>query len=275
MASAAAEREDAGATAAALAQELCLPELPSMDNLETWAPGPHGTCNYLLPGRVLAGSFPGDRSEPGHTEKVRSLLAAGVDTFLCLQERDELQRFTPYIETAWSLSRASETEVLSRIAAPASGETEGSMPLPLEFWSCPIPDTHITSPDALGTAIATLVEKLQEGRVIYVHCWGGHGRTGTLLCAFLVVVYGLTTEEAKNVFMKTHGMRRTRGGQWPHSSAQYQQVKDFEGTAALSSKRLAPLDDWTFAKQFGRTDARRDFCLELAAPRGDDARKDG
>lgn len=198
-----------------------------------WAPGPHDTCNYVLPGRLLAGSYPGDRSEPEHTAKVRCLISAGVDTFICLQEIEELRsRFTPYVGVARALA--------AHEGAAANGKE-------LEFWHCPIPDNHITSNEALEACLATIVEKLLEGRQVYVHCWGGHGRTGSVLCALLVRIYGLTTDQAQKFFLATHRNRRNpRGGKWPHSIHQHRQVQRLEGQSrALTDRRLPPLEDWS------------------------------
>lgn len=209
---------------------LGLAGLPDLAENRAWAVGPHDTCNYIFPGKLLAGSYPGDRSEPGHSAKIRALLDAGVDAFVCLQEHMELStRFTPYVGTANSL-----------VAAAAKH---------LEFWHCPIPDGHVTQDSGLAIAVATIVDRLLAGRVVYVHCWGGHGRTGTVLCALLVKVYGISVEDAKTYFMATHAMRKVRGGggpgHWPHSTHQYDQVKrlELEGPE-LSLERLAPLLDW-------------------------------
>lgn len=208
-----------------------LPPLP-LGGPFAWARGPHDTCNFVLPGRLLAGSYPGGRYEPEHTEKIGALIEAGVDTFVCLQQTKELARFTPYPQIA---RRLAEQQAPSR--------------LPLQMLQCEIPDGHVTSTENLTVAVAAVAEKLQEGRTVYVHCWGGHGRTGTLLVAFLVKVYGITTEQAKQYFMETHSQRRVRGGggpgHWPHSQAQFRQAQSFEGQEPeLSGAGLPELGDW-------------------------------
>lgn len=214
-----------------------LPPLPALGVLGVrdmcWAKGPHKTCNYVLPGRLLAGSYPGDRSEPDHSQKIAACLEAGVNTFICLQERRELERFTPYAARARELHDASDE----------------SRDVDLEFLQCEIPDGSVTSRHRLAMAVATVVDRLRAGRTVYVHCWGGHGRTGTLLCALLVKAYGLTAEQAKEYFMATHKQRQVRGGggpgYWPHCDAQYEQVKSFEGDGAeLVDELLGPLKEW-------------------------------
>ncbi len=163
------------------------------------ASGPHSTCHYVLP-NLLAGSFPGDRSEPNHTMKIQSLLDANVDTFICLQERGELKRFTPYMKIAEKLAKKSSATV--------------------EFYHCPIPDNDVTSTEQLVMSIRTLIQRLLSGHVVYVHCWGGHGRTGTLICSFLVTCYGLTPKRAEEIYNKGEELRAARVGRWPGSASQ-------------------------------------------------------
>eukprot|EP00746_Dinoflagellata_sp_MGD_P081046 gnl/MRDRNA2_/MRDRNA2_32278_c0_seq2.p1 gnl/MRDRNA2_/MRDRNA2_32278_c0~~gnl/MRDRNA2_/MRDRNA2_32278_c0_seq2.p1 ORF type:complete len:563 (-),score=97.19 gnl/MRDRNA2_/MRDRNA2_32278_c0_seq2:27-1715(-) len=173
----------------------------------SWAKGPHKTCNYLLPTRqLIAGSYPGHRDKNDHIEKLRACVQGGhVDCFLCLQERDELRnRFNPYICDAKEL-RAS-----------------------LEFLHCPIPDGGVTTDGKILEAIAAIVERLQAGKSVYVHCWGGHGRTGSVLVALLVKAWGFSVDQAHRYFMAAHDVREScdGGGQkfWPHGRAQYDQV---------------------------------------------------
>ncbi|CAL1147317.1 unnamed protein product [Cladocopium goreaui] len=192
-------------------------------------PGPHATCHWMLP-KLLAGSFPGDRTEPNHSAKVRSLLDGGVNTFICLQEHGELKRFTPYVTTAETLRKSESTE----------------FPDALEFFHCPIQDNDVTSDDQLLCALRTLVKKLLQGRGVYVHCWGGHGRTGTLICALLVTCYGLSPAEAEDLYNKAERLRGARNGIWPGSAVQREQVERFAGRALdLDGPLLPPLEDWS------------------------------
>jgi len=41
-----------------------------------------------------------------------------------------------------------------------------------------------------------LISRLKNGARIYLHCWGGHGRTGTLVSIILSILYDLTAQEA-------------------------------------------------------------------------------
>lgn len=46
-----------------------------------------------------------------------------------------------------------------------------------------------------------------EKKKIYIHCYGGHGRTGLLICIILHLLYGYTAEEAIDKAQTLHHMR--------------------------------------------------------------------
>lgn len=210
------------------------------------APAPHDTCQWILPGRLLAGSFPGDRAEPWHSAKVRSLIDAGVNTFLCLQEHGELRRFMPYMAIARGM------------------HAEKDATKALEFFHCPTPDTTVTSTESVLRGLKTIVSKLEEGSVVYVHCWGGHGRTGTMVCAFLTAFYGLSVKQAQDFYNAGERRRRARNGYWPASQPQYDQAEAIAGMAVqeILEQRplLDPLVDWDTRRPQAAPDTGGDWC---------------
>ncbi|CAE7280287.1 Ank2, partial [Symbiodinium pilosum] len=191
------------------------------------------------------------QSEPWHTAKVRSLIDAGVDTFICLQEHAELRRFTPYMDIA------------QRLHAEKAGWKAAEGPA-LEFFHCPTPDQHVTTEESVLRAVKTLASKLQEGRTVYVHCWGGHGRTGTLICSFLTVCYGLTVAQAKDFYMLGERCRPARSGYWPASQAQYDQVTAVASMAVQDildqAPLLDPLVDWATPRATPASDSGNAWC---------------
>ena len=44
--------------------------------------------------------------------------------------------------------------------------------------------------------------------VVYLHCWGGHGRAGTVVCLLLHLLYGLDAAEAMMRCQFVHDLRR-------------------------------------------------------------------
>jgi len=62
--------------------------------------------------------------------------------------------------------------------------------------------------------------------VLYVHCWGGHGRTGIVVCLLLAVLYGLAVTEAFKRVQACHDSRiEPQGVKSPSTVVQRSQVK--------------------------------------------------
>ncbi|MFO0758714.1 MAG: hypothetical protein U0359_19635 [Byssovorax sp.] len=128
---------------------------------------------WALPGKLLAGEYPGARDEREARDKVRRLLQAGVTFFLDLTEATEPLR--PYAH-------------LAREEAEAMG-------IAVDHRRLPIRDLSVPTAAHLETILATIDERIGAGAVVYVHCWGGIGRTGTVVgCTF--VRRGMSGEEA-------------------------------------------------------------------------------
>lgn len=73
---------------------------------------------------------------------------------------------------------------------------------------------------------AKLAARLARGEVMYLHCWGGHGRTGTVVCIMLHLMYGLSADEAMERCQHVHDVRRipiSVGS--PQTDAQREQVR--------------------------------------------------
>ena len=43
--------------------------------------------------------------------------------------------------------------------------------------------------------ISNSARRSSQGETIYLHCWGGHGRTGTAICIMLHMMYGMKSSE--------------------------------------------------------------------------------
>ena len=77
----------------------------------------------------------------------------------------------------------------------------------ISFVHCPIIDCGIID-DARVLHLAYMVAKsLLQGDVIYMHCWGGHGRTGTVVCLVLHLLYGLDVASCLERCQLVHDLR--------------------------------------------------------------------
>jgi ADP-ribosylglycohydrolase len=132
------------------------------------APPPLPRSYWVLPGKLLAGPYPGRRSgglEADAKAELDSILGAGVDAFLDLTEEGEEVGSAPY------------GPVLARLPS-----REGRPPL---RRSAPIRDMSAGHEDLLR-ARSELETLLAQGRRVYLHCMGGLGRTGTVVGSYLV-----------------------------------------------------------------------------------------
>ncbi len=78
----------------------------------------------------------------------------------------------------------------------------------LAFTHFPIRDCSVTDDDRVLELARSLVRSIAEGHIIYLHCWGGHGRTGTLVCIMLHLMYGLNDKDAMHYCQTVHDLRQ-------------------------------------------------------------------
>jgi hypothetical protein len=127
---------------------------------------------WVLPGRFLAGEYPGEPNEELTRKRIDALIEAGFDLFIDLTKSNETW---PYSNILLDEIKIYEAEAVH-----------------LRF---PIGDFGLPAPQQMNSILDTIDQNLQEGRKIYLHCWGGIGRTGTTVGCYLVRK-GKTGEEA-------------------------------------------------------------------------------
>lgn len=62
----------------------------------------------------------------------------------------------------------------------------------MTFVHFPIKDCGITDDDRVIELARNLVKSIAMGEIIYLHCWGGHGRTGTIVSIMLHLMYNVS-----------------------------------------------------------------------------------
>ena len=128
---------------------------------------------WVVPGRFAAGEYPGDLDASKATAKVMALLSAGVDHFVDLTEPGEL---LPYVNIA-------------RDEATSLGADFAHDRLPVRDLSVP------RSPGGMTGILDAIDTALDDGKTVYLHCWGGVGPTGTV-AGYWLVRHGRTGDEA-------------------------------------------------------------------------------
>lgn len=111
---------------------------------------------WVVPGAFLAGEYPRDLDDESSREKIDALLQAGITVFIDLtQAQDGLLPYAHLIGDATHRS------------------------FPIQDMSTP----H--SPEFTAQILDTIDQSLAQGERVYVHCWGGIGRTGTIVGCWL------------------------------------------------------------------------------------------
>ena len=158
---------------------------------------------WVDPGWLLAGEYPGAREEREARDKLRRLLEAGVTLFIDLTEAGEYD-LKPYA----SLLRGEATRLERTV----------------EHRRMSIPDMGVPSTEGMGRILTTIADALEAGDIVYVHCYGGIGRTGTVVGCYLVE-QGMSGKEALREIAR---LRRGTGDGWrrsPETRAQRAMVR--------------------------------------------------
>lgn len=79
----------------------------------------------------------------------------------------------------------------------------------------------------LEQLVSDIIKRIEEGEVLYLHCWGGRGRAGTLGASTLARMYGLSAEEALVRVQKAFDTRQDAGRKSPETAEQIEFVKKF------------------------------------------------
>lgn len=124
---------------------------------------------WVVPGRLMAGAYPGAPEPLEAQRNLGTLLDAGVRAFVDLTEPGEVTRLGPLRPYAEPLHAAAG----ERAAAPT-------------YTRFPIRDLDVPTRGLMTSVLDALDAALGAGRPAYVHCLGGRGRTGTVLGCYLV-----------------------------------------------------------------------------------------
>ena len=134
---------------------------------------------WVVPGKFLAGYYPGSRDSSTAERKLEGLLEHGVRHLINLMEEHERnfsgEKFLPY------------EQQLENLAAKAD--------IPIKLVHMPIRDTDVPTVEGMVAILNEIDRGIRENPVLYLHCWGGRGRTGTAVACYLAR-HGIAVGEA-------------------------------------------------------------------------------
>jgi len=120
-----------------------------------------GDAYWVIDDHLLAGPYPGAPTHEEAKAKLEAFLEAGVTTFIDLTEEEEGPPLHPY------------SALLRRVAAKRK--------LQVTHLRLPIRDVSVPTSWQMHVTLAAIRQAIAAGERVYVHCWGGVGRTGTVV----------------------------------------------------------------------------------------------
>jgi protein-tyrosine phosphatase len=130
---------------------------------------------WIIPGEIMAGPFPGCDDEFIYKLRLRALFDTGIRAFINLQQPGEM-----------SVSRKKYQEDYSSIfrnflEMNNEKEIDGGF-----LRRYPIPDKDVPSIEFMKEILDD-IDMLRSKKIpLYIHCWGGIGRTGTVVGCWLM-----------------------------------------------------------------------------------------
>jgi hypothetical protein len=125
--------------------------------------------NWVIPGRLMCGPTPGPTTyfpivdSSDHQTNMDNIIADGIDTFVCLQE--ELDPESCYRH----LLPENNTKII--------------------IVHFPLKDESVPTKALLLSHLSQILDLIRQGKNIYLHCAGGHGRTSLYIACILACLY--------------------------------------------------------------------------------------
>ncbi len=124
---------------------------------------------WVVPGKLLAGCYPGSEIKQEAYSKLKDLLDHGIRHVINLMEPDERnwdgKPFAAYESQMRTIAKSMNTDTY--------------------FKRIPIKDMGIPSRHGMIIILDSIDQSIENNKPVYVHCWGGRGRTGTAIGCYL------------------------------------------------------------------------------------------
>lgn len=175
------------------------------------SPVPFAHSYWVKPSLILAGRYPGDADREIARRRIAVLLAAGIRTFVNLTDEDEINEDALPVPEYRSLLR----------------ELAEEDRLDITYMRIPIQDRDVPSVWTMRCILDAIDRSAADDNPVYIHCWAGRGRTGTVVGCYLKR-HGLATDE--NVIATIANLRQLLPAPRktsPHTAIQNRMVKSW------------------------------------------------
>ena len=153
---------------------------------------------WVVKGQLLATEYPGAKEPEKTEEKLRVLIDAGITSFVDLTEPGE---------QTWD-----RTPMVPY---------DGLLGADVTYTRFAIPDTSVIDDDGYDAILAHIRAEIAADKNVLVHCWGGKGRTGTVVGAWLIEQQGLGYPEVIDRMQQLRAGSRKAGQSVPDSAEQH------------------------------------------------------
>ena len=132
------------------------------------------TSNWI-DSNVMTGAYPSNRDI---NQANRIIKESKVNVIISLQESHEDEKFIKYKDIYGTNA---------------------------EYYQFPIKDRNTLPKEKLIYIIISICNILRDpNKIVYIHCFGGHGRTGLISILLLKFTYNLTNEQAIELWYSLH-----------------------------------------------------------------------
>ena len=119
---------------------------------------------WIIPGILLAGEYPASLNIEESYKKLDNLINVGIKTVINLTEENEKNRDGVKLYDYCSYLSSKGINIFRKS----------------------IKDFSVPTKDEMDEIIKLIESNLKENKPVYFHCWGGVGRTGTVLGCYLL-----------------------------------------------------------------------------------------
>jgi protein tyrosine phosphatase len=131
---------------------------------------PFNRSYWVVPGKLLAGGYPGSEDPIEEERNLNGLIQEGIRHVISLMEPEDYDHpddpFPPYVDHLETIS--------------------GTMKISVTFDQISIKDFSVPTERQMVRILNQIDLCIKYNKPVYVHCWGGKGRTGTVVGCYLV-----------------------------------------------------------------------------------------